>query len=88
MFADIFFAPDFNVILHCENGLLGIGPFPHHGEENADLINAGEKTHSGTFTHTHSDLICVFREGDHHDCEGFVVLSQRRVLRDGERATH
>lgn len=39
------YVPDgMNVEFQSENGVLGMGPFPYEGEEDADLINAGKQT--------------------------------------------
>jgi 3-oxoacid CoA-transferase subunit B len=43
------------VTLQSENGMLGVGPFPYEGEEDADLINAGKQTISALPHSTYFD---------------------------------
>lgn len=76
---------DRDIILHTENGMLGMGPSPALGEEDEDLINAGKQPVTirpgGSYFH-HADSFAMMR-GGHLD---YCVLGAFQVSATGDIA--
>jgi len=77
--------PGITVTLQSENGMMGIGPFPYEGEEDADLINAGKQTISELPNTAYFDSATSFAmiRGGHID---LTVLGAMEVSEGGDIA--
>jgi 3-oxoacid CoA-transferase B subunit len=78
-------AGDLDITLQSENGMLGMGPFPFEGEEDADLINAGKQTVTElprTSYFSSADSFAMIR-GGHMDLS---ILGAMEVAENGDLA--
>ena len=80
-----FVRDDINVEFQSENGILGMGPFPFNGEEDADLINAGKQTITALPGASFFDSAMSFGmiRGQHVD---LTILGAMEVAENGDIA--
>ena len=74
-----------SIQLHSENGMMGMGPFPFEGEEDADLINAGKQTITELPSTSYFDSAGSFAmvRGGHIDIS---ILGALQVAENGDLA--
>lgn len=80
-----FVRDDIEVEFQSENGILGMGPFPYEGEEDADLINAGKQTITALDGASYFDSAMSFSmiRGQHVD---LTILGAMEVSQNGDIA--
>lgn len=80
-----FVRDDIQVEFQSENGILGMGPFPFEGEEDADLINAGKQTITVLKGASYFDSATSFSmiRGQHVD---LTILGAMEVSQNGDIA--